>query len=145
MPLCATFLQALQQFAQAATLTARATPAAWQELFNSTRQLWNVGRYLINHTSSLTQPIPAVAWVKSTLPGPKVSPLIAETVQQEAIAAAECPPGKSKAGATGDKGGAEKKAAAGAAKGGKPTVPETPMKQAVVPEPRGANAASALR
>jgi hypothetical protein len=151
-------LQALQQFAQAATLSSRAGPAAWQQLFNSSKQLWNVCRFFINQLPALSAPVPAVAWVQGLLPSPKVPALAAEAAPRPAAdgVAADGAAGKGKAGgkaALSDKGaktaagnGDKKGAAAGkAGKAGLPVVPEAVIRQVVLPEARAPNAGSSLR
>lgn len=150
--------QALQHFAHAATLSARAGPAAWQELFSSSRQLWNVCRSLINQLPAFTMPLPAVAWSQGLLPGPCVPALAAEAAPKpaadgsaaDAAAAKGKTGGKAAAAGKAAAGGGDKKGAAagGAAKGGKPglpVVPEAVIRQLLLPEKRGPNAASTLR
>lgn len=151
-PFCC--LQALQQFAQAATVAARAGPDAWQELFNSCKQLWNTSRFLINKQPCLTLPTTAVAWVQGLLPAPKVPPLAAEAAPQVLSAAVDAAAAKGKTAAgdkkAGDKSGAvpgEKKGAGAGTggKGSKVAVPEVPTRQTLVPKLRGASAADTLR
>lgn len=164
---CWLAIQALQQFTQAAVLASRAGPAAWQELFNSAKQLWNMCRCLVNRLPSLTVALPAVTWFHGLLPGPKVAALAAEEIDRSNTADSKAEgAGSAKGKAGGDKKGVGEKSSKGTAtggdkdkkmtggtavaggkggKGGLPVVPEAVIKQVVLPEARGPNAASTLR
>jgi hypothetical protein len=101
-------LQVHQQFAQAATLSARAGNVV--QLSCVSKQLQGLLPYLLNKLPALLDPVPAVTWGIRPLPDSLVPPLAATAPDRT-------PTDPTGAGAAGTKGAAGDKMGAGAASG----------------------------
>eukprot|EP00775_Hariotina_reticulata_P005829 gene5829-6070_t len=154
-------IQAIAEFAKAATLACRAGPTGHQQLFISCKQLWCIASVLINRQPNLTLPLRPVVWAVGVLPAPKVPPLAAEPLERMADSTAATGAKSAEAGGKG-KGGAGDKKGSAAGKAGKaegkkdtgtkavkagavPAVEPPIIKQLVMPEARTGNIEAAFR
>jgi hypothetical protein len=144
--------QVHQQFAQAATLSARAGNVV--QLSCVSKQLQGLLPYLLNKLPALLDPVPAVAWNIGPLPEPLVHPLAAAPPDRTPTDPTATG-GAAAKGAAGDKkgaGAASGKAAAGAdkkhpgstLKGGKAT-PRADARHVLMPDLQRPHAGAALR
>lgn len=140
-------LQAHQQFAQAATLSARY--GSHPQLHSLSKQLQSISTYLLTKLPALLTPAPAVTWDIRPLPEEAVPPLVAVAADRTSLDAA----------AAGGKGAERRSIASGKAADRKPPAsaakaatgrpaggtPRVDARHTLLPEPRGLHAAPTLR
>lgn len=112
LPSCLLCLQALVQFAQAATLAARGGAISLQQLSASSKQLLTVSRHLVNKLPALLSTPAPVVWALKPLPEPAMQPLLAIAAEKSAAG--------TELGSTSSKGDRKAAAAGGGGKAASP-------------------------
>jgi hypothetical protein len=142
---CVVLLQSHQQFAQAATLSARG--GSHQQLYSLSKQLQPISTYLLTKLPALLTPASAVTWDIRPLPEDAVPPLLAVAADRTSLDAAGGKGAERRSIASGK--AADRKPPASATKGvaGRPTgsTPRADARHTLLPEPRGLHIAPALR